>query len=75
MENLIKNQLISSKNRFQKLTAILDSLSPLKVVERGYSLVTFEGELIKKSEQLKVNDHIKIQLMKGQVTAKVTEIQ
>jgi exodeoxyribonuclease VII large subunit len=50
-------------------------LSPLKVVERGYSLVTFEGELIKKSEQLKVNDHIKIQLMKGQVTAKVTEIQ
>lgn len=75
MENLIKNQLISSKNRFQKLTAILDSLSPLKVVERGYSLVTYEGELIKKSEQLKVNDHIKIQLMKGQVTAKVTEIQ
>lgn len=75
MENLIKNQLTSSKNRFQKLTAILDSLSPLKVVERGYSLVTFEGELIKKSEQLKVDDHIKIQLMKGQVTAKVTEIQ
>jgi exodeoxyribonuclease VII large subunit len=52
----------------------LGNLSPLNVVERGYSLVTLKGTLVRSFKQLKTNDHIEIQLAEGKVVAEVLKI-
>ncbi|MBX2987917.1 MAG: exodeoxyribonuclease VII large subunit [Bdellovibrionaceae bacterium] len=60
------------KARTQRLMSLLDSLSPLKVVERGYSIVSKGGEVVKSSSQVKVGDEIRIRLADGGMVAQVT---
>ena len=70
-----KERLLEVKNfRLKKAMSLLDSLSPLKVVERGYSMTTKGNELIKKVDQVDLGDSITVYLMKGQIQATVTNI-
>ena len=57
--------------RVQKAMSLLDGLSPLRVVERGYSLTTKGKTIIKDSTQVMIKDELTIYLMKGQITAQV----
>lgn len=52
----------------------LHNLSPLNVVERGYSIVTFAGQLIRSSQQVHVGSPLEIQLAKGKIKAEVVEL-
>lgn len=52
----------------------LHNLSPLNVVERGFSLVTSEGQLIRSSQQVHVGSPLEIQLAKGKIKAEVVEL-
>ena len=54
--------------------ALLDSLSPLKVVDRGYSIVTQNKEVVKSVTQLRRGDVIEILLSEGDLTASVQEL-
>lgn len=58
--------LAEEKTRFGKAAAALDSLSPFKVLARGYSVVTdVDGKIISASENLKKDDIINIKFSKG----------
>ena len=59
------------KSHLEQAMAVLDSLSPLRVVERGYSLTEVQGRLLKSSKDVKPGDQLYIHLMHGQVTAQV----
>jgi exodeoxyribonuclease VII large subunit len=59
------------RSKTNKAMALLDGLSPLRVVERGYSLTLKENKVVKDIAQLKKNDKIEIYLMRGQVHAQV----
>src|SRR5699024_4742120 len=51
----------------------LDYLSPLKILERGYSFVRDEkGSVIKEEADVQKGELIRIQLHKGQIEAEVT---
>lgn len=63
------------KARMGRLIGILDSLSPLKVVERGYSIVTKESEVIKSARQVKKGDKLDIRLAQGSLTAVVDSVK
>ena len=54
--------------------AKLDSLNPLKVLLRGYSLVYNNAELINDSNQLKVGDTVRIKFGNGEAVAVINEI-
>ncbi|WP_374029521.1 exodeoxyribonuclease VII large subunit [Bdellovibrio bacteriovorus] len=58
-----------------RLMAMLDSLSPLKVVERGYSIVTKKDEVIKSARQVKKGDLLNIRLAQGSLTAVVDSVK
>lgn len=75
LKNSMQNRLDGSKNKMNRLMAVLDSLSPLKVVERGYSLVTMDGVLVKDSHKVKMGDEIHVRLMKGELKAQVTAVE
>lgn len=70
------NKIITScKANFEKQVALLDSLSPLKTMKRGYSVTTSnDGKLINKIADVNIGDSINIKLTDGKVSAKVESI-
>lgn len=54
---------------YYNLITKLDALSPLKVLSRGYSLVSKDKHYITDSSELKNNDSIKIEFKKGSIDA------
>ena len=70
IKNIIENKSHNLQLKIQKL----DLLSPLKILQRGYSACFNEhGQLIKTKEQVKVNDLINIKLSNGDIKTKVVE--
>lgn len=63
------------KNDLARITHLLDAYSPLKVLERGYSVAYHEGALINSVKDVHVDDQIKVRLHEGALIAKVEEIE
>ena len=63
------------KNKYEKQVALLDSLSPLKTMLRGYSVTCdSNGNLISKVNQIKTGDNITVKLTDGNINAKVESV-
>lgn len=78
-QQLIKAQsniLIQKNQRFNEAVRMLNTLSPLKTLERGYSLsVMAESDTpITNTKQLKIGDLVKTQVATGEFIAKVEKI-
>lgn len=63
------------RQRFIRLTAALDAMSPLKVLSRGYSVVRSGEHLVKSIGDVSVGSNLRISLADGTVDAAVTGIQ
>lgn len=73
MEHSILQKLQIEKSSFQKLVLQLDTLSPLKILSRGYGIVYKEENRVKNIAQLTVNDKVTIRLQDGEAKAKIIE--
>lgn len=72
IQNSIMLKLKETRTSFVKEVAKLDSLSPLKTLSRGYSIVTkSDGKIVNKVTDLNKNDEIKIRLSDGEKQAVV----
>ncbi|PLS01698.1 exodeoxyribonuclease VII large subunit [Neobacillus cucumis] len=61
---------------FDRILSTLQALSPLKIMERGYSLAYTEDNLLVKSvKQVKVNEQVQIQLTDGSLYCNVETIK
>ncbi len=71
-EMLIKDK----KSQFAMLAGKLDALSPLKVLERGYSVVkSSEGNIVSRLEQVSIGDALEVSLKDGKIDCKVVEMK
>ena len=62
------------KDRYENQSQLLESLNPLKVLSRGYSIVFDEnGKVIRSVYKTKVDNNINILLNSGSIKAKITE--
>jgi exodeoxyribonuclease VII large subunit len=69
----MRNSLLRRRGRLEQLTARVQMLSPLGILERGYALVfDAQGRLIKSSEQAVVGGSITARLAHGSIQATVT---
>lgn len=74
-EKLCDNVLPEKQeSQLNTLSGKLDALSPLKVLSRGYSLVSKEGKIVKESKNVKQGDILLIKLHKGELQAEVKNI-
>lgn len=66
----------SQKNQYtlQQQMKVLNSLSPLEVVERGYSIAMKKDQVITGADQLKVDDVVILGLARGQAELVVKKI-
>ena len=83
LENLRKDMIAGwnkeigrLKNRMESDMAILDTLSPLAVLRRGYSIVRKlpEGFIVRVAGSVPVDGELEIKVSEGSLRAKVTEI-
>ncbi len=71
MEYEIKNKLKQQKSKYVEIVAKLDTLSPLKTMTRGYSIVQKQGKIINSVKELKSGDILDIKLVDGEKQATV----
>lgn len=73
LQNSMMLKLKEAKTSFVKETAKLDSLSPLKTLTRGYSIVTKQesGKAIKSVDDLNSGEKVNLRLSDGQKTATI----
>ena len=71
IEHYIKQKLEQESSNAQKLILKLDTLSPLKTLARGYSIITVEENITKSIAQLKPGVEIQIRMQDGKAKAKV----
>ncbi len=67
----VTRRLESKKNDFTKWAVHLNGLSPLAVLDRGYSIVKKGEEIIKESGQVAKGDVVKIRLHKGELSSEI----
>jgi len=73
----IFRQVEGLRSRLAGLTALLDSLSPLAVLARGYAIVRTlpEGKVVRNAGDLSTGDPVGINVAKGRFNAVVTTIE
>src|SRR5439155_11270846 len=71
---LAQKALAARRHRFEGLKARLETLSPLRVLARGYS-VTFDthGRALTSSSQVQPGEHVRVRLHEGEISAQVLE--
>ena len=75
LKNYINLKLKEEKTKFVKEVARLDSMSPLKTLARGYSIITKEdnnacnGKIVRSVKDLERNEKINIKLVDGEKKA------
>ncbi len=69
-------QLAGKKQRFVRLGAALDAMSPLRVLSRGYSIAsTADGRLIKRASDLHPGDRIGVRFAVGRSVCRVENVE
>ena len=71
LENIINKVKEKNKNKYIELVSKLDTLSPLKTLTRGYSIIEKDGKIVKSISDLKTEDKIAIRLKDGEKQAKI----
>lgn len=77
LENLRQGQERLMERRQKELAKraeLLDGLSPLKVLSRGYAVVEKEGKGVRSIKELSSQDLIRLNLQDGALTARVEEL-
>jgi exodeoxyribonuclease VII large subunit len=74
LHRAMQARLARHRARMEQLSAQLDALSPVKILDRGYALVfDAEGKLVKDATQLSPGDRISARVSRGTLSAEVKE--
>ncbi|MGX4598799.1 exodeoxyribonuclease VII large subunit [Faecalimicrobium sp. JNUCC 81] len=71
----IENNIYTKTEKLSNVGAILHNLSPLATIDRGYSIVQKDGEVINSVQELKFKDDIDIVLKDGNIECIVEKIK
>lgn len=81
LQSMMLQDLQRKRDRLSAATTLLDAMSPLGVLGRGYAVVRSgqlekpPGELIRSSKQVAVGKNLEVILQEGKIGCKVTEIK
>ena len=73
LENLLKIKVGKEKTKYIELVSKLDTLSPLKILTRGYTITEKNGNIIKSKKDLEKDDIIKLKFVDGDCMARIEE--
>ena len=71
----VEKHMDNAQKRFALVTASLDALSPLGVLQRGYAIAQKEdGTLLRNASAVAAGDPISVRLAKGKIAARVEDV-
>lgn len=70
-QNLVNEKYSEKSNEITKISAKLESLNPLSVLSRGYSIAEKDGCVITSSSQLNKGDNFTLEFSDGKINATV----
>lgn len=71
--SLTDKAINDSEKKFSLLLSVLETLSPLKVINRGYAVAQSNGEIVKSIAQIETGDSLSLKLKDGILTCEVLE--
>ncbi|MCL2408809.1 MAG: exodeoxyribonuclease VII large subunit [Oscillospiraceae bacterium] len=72
LSGAMQRRIYTEREKYVRLAAALDAMSPLKVLGRGYAIARREdGKVIKKSADVKPGDRITVRMKKDEITCVV----
>lgn len=76
LQNYLKSHVLAKRQAFQKVMGCLNALSPLAILERGYSItLKKDGSVLKEIAAVKAGETIQTRLAKGILHSEVINIQ
>lgn len=74
MQRAISHQLINKKKQLQYATHTLETVSPLKTLNRGYAIVTnMNDKVIRSIDELNTGDTIQTKIAHGKIISEIKE--
>ncbi len=70
-QNIVNEKYSEKSNEITKISAKLESLNPLSVLSRGYSIAEKDGVVITSSSQLNKGDNFTLEFSDGKINATV----
>ncbi len=70
----VKSIILKRDHDYKLLVNTLKLVNPLGILEKGYSLVTKDKNVVKTKNELKVNDKVHVRLHNGEFDATIKEI-
>jgi exodeoxyribonuclease VII large subunit len=75
LRELIRRHLVAARRRYEPADAHLSQLSPLRVLERGYAIVTTaDGGVVRSAASVTPGDNVNIRLSSGSAGAIIKEV-
>lgn len=74
MLHIIQSQLCLKKERFEGILKNLNAISPLVILERGYSICSKDEKSLKNTEGVNPGDEVKVRLSRGSLDCTVDKI-
>ena len=71
LQTTIQTKEQKYKTKYVELVSKLDTLSPLKTLSRGYSIIEANNKIVKSVKELEVGQEIKVKLVDGNKNAKI----
>ena len=67
--------LTNKKHQYELLKHELDSLNPLSIMDKGYSISSINGNIVTDVSKAKVNDILKTEMKNGYVISEIKEVK
>jgi len=71
----LRTRLAHSHERLRGAIGRLESLSPLRVLERGYSITQSKGRVLRETDRTEPGDVIHTTLWRGRLTSRVEKVE
>ncbi|MGN1398386.1 MAG: exodeoxyribonuclease VII large subunit [Erysipelotrichaceae bacterium] len=72
LDSSLKTKIEKENNNLYQIILLLESLNPLKILKRGFTITKRDDRIISEKAQLNINDEITVQFSDGNISAKVT---
>jgi exodeoxyribonuclease VII large subunit len=72
-QQVMRSNLAARRSAMQHLTAQLSQMSPLRILERGYAIVSQGNVIVKDAAAAPAGSEIHVRLAKGELAAQVTQ--
>ena len=73
IQNSVELRTINVKNTIDNNLSKIDSMNPVKVLQRGYAYISNNGNVVKSVDDIEVDSKIRMTLYDGEIYAKVID--